>query len=113
MHVHKMYVGEGRLDVRWRGAALTQFDGRRWFNLKEPGEDIRVQQDHSVTLTQEHRVRPGERLSYTVQLSEIAPDTLFFAGIPQWISINVPGIYVTPTVDQCAGSACRRERVAI
>ncbi|HTB12665.1 MAG TPA: DUF3488 and transglutaminase-like domain-containing protein [Bryobacteraceae bacterium] len=93
MHIRK-YVGEGFLDVRWRGAALTEFDGRRWFNTKEAGEDIRVQPDHSVTI-RTGRTRPGERLVYRVQLSEIAPETLFFAGTPQWISINVPGIHVT------------------
>src|SRR5580704_12853655 len=35
MHVRRLYVGEGRLDVRWRGAALSQFDGKRWFNMNE------------------------------------------------------------------------------
>jgi transglutaminase-like putative cysteine protease len=95
MHVHKLYVGEGRLDVRWRGVALTQFDGKTWFNTAGGDEEIRVQSDHSVTLRPDHRVRPGERLAYTVQLSEIAPETLFFAGTPQWISINAPGLRVT------------------
>ena len=94
MHIHK-YVGEGLLDVRWRGAALTEFDGKRWFNTNESGENIRVNPDHSVTLKLQHWVRPGERLAYRVQLSEIAPETLFFAGTAQWISINVPGLYIT------------------
>src|SRR5277367_892645 len=94
MHVRK-YVGEGLLDVRWRGAALTEFDGRRWFNTKEAGEDVRVMPDHSVTLKLERRSRPGERLAYRVQLSEIAPETLFFAGTPQWISINAPALQIT------------------
>ncbi len=93
MHIHK-YVGEGQLDVRWRGAALTEFDGKRWFNNDEAGEDIRVKPDHSVTLKSEHRVRPGERLAYRVQMSEIAPETLFFAGTPQWISINTPALRI-------------------
>ncbi len=96
MHVRRLYVGEGPLDVRWRGAALTQFDGKRWFNMNGAGEEIRVPADHSVALKPERRVRPGEqRLSYCVQLSEIAPETLFFAGTPQWISINAPALRVT------------------
>jgi len=94
MHIHK-YVGEGLLDVRWRGGALTEFDGKRWFNTNEAFEDVRVLPDHSVTLKLQHHVRPGERLAYRVQLSEIAPETLFFAGSAQWISINVPALYVT------------------
>ncbi len=94
MHIHK-YVGEGLLDVRWRGAALTEFNGKTWFNKKEDGEDLRVQPDHSVTLKLDRRIRPGERLAYRVQLSEIAPETLFFAGIPQWISTNAPVLHIT------------------
>src|SRR5580704_1305869 len=49
MHIQK-YRGEGLLDVRWRGAALTEFDGKRWFNASESGEDLRVNPDHSVTI---------------------------------------------------------------
>ena len=58
MHVRRLYVGEGLLEVRWRGAALTQFDGKRWFNMNEAGEEIRVPADHSVALKPERRVRP-------------------------------------------------------
>jgi transglutaminase-like putative cysteine protease len=94
MHIHK-YAGEGMLDVRWRGAALTEFNGKTWFNTSGGDEDVRIPADHSVTLKLDRRVRPGERLAYTVQLSEIAPETLFFAGTPQWISINAPGFRVT------------------
>jgi transglutaminase-like putative cysteine protease len=94
MHIQK-YRGEGLLDVRWRGAALTEFDGKRWFNASESGEDLRVNPDHSVTIRLDRRVRPGERLAYKVQLSEIAPETLFFAGTPQWISINVAAVHLT------------------
>jgi protein-glutamine gamma-glutamyltransferase len=94
MHIHK-YVGEGLLDVRWRGAALTEFNGTRWFNKDGGGEDIHVSPDHSVTLNAGRHVRPGERLAYRVQLSEIAPDTLFFAGAAQWISINAPVLRLT------------------
>src|SRR5580700_2359018 len=94
MHIHK-YVGEGPMDVRWRGAALTEFDGKRWFNASESGEDLRVNPDHSVTIRLDRRVRPGARLAYKVQLSEIAPETLLFAGTPQWISINVAAVHLT------------------
>ena len=31
MHV-RSYQGEGFLPVKWRGSALAEFDGRRWFN---------------------------------------------------------------------------------
>jgi hypothetical protein len=40
-------------------------------------------------------VRAGERLAYRVQLSEIAPETLFFAGTAQWISTNASVLHLT------------------
>ena len=66
------------------------------FNMNEDRRsEIRVPPDHSVSLKPDRRVRPGERLAYCVQLSEIAPETLFFAGTAQWISINAPALRVT------------------
>jgi hypothetical protein len=94
MHIRK-YTGEGMLDVRWRGTALAEFDGKRWFNTAGGDEKIPVPADHSVILQSRSRVRRGERVAYRVQLSEIAPDTLFFAGTVQWISINAPVLYLT------------------
>ena len=39
MHVYSQ--GDGFLAVRWRGAALTHFDGKRWFNLPAAEERLR------------------------------------------------------------------------
>ena len=39
--------------------------------------------------------RPGRTLVYTVQLNDIASDTLFIAGTPQTISINLPAVSLT------------------
>jgi protein-glutamine gamma-glutamyltransferase len=90
MHIHKE-IGEGLLDVRWRGAALTEFDGKRWFNRSGGEEIIHVPPDtHQVVLDYKRHLRRAERLVYRVQLSEIAPDTLFFAGQVQSISVNTP-----------------------
>ena len=37
MHV-RSFQGEGFLPVKWRGSALAEFDGKRWFN--PPGQDL-------------------------------------------------------------------------
>ena len=42
MHV-RSYQGEGFLPVKWRGAALAEFDGKTWFN--PPGQEQVVQVD--------------------------------------------------------------------
>ena len=47
MHIKSWPESEGLLDVRWRGAALSRFDGRRWDN--PPGRpDIELPVEHGV-----------------------------------------------------------------
>ena len=94
MHV-RSYAGEGLLAVRWRGSALADFDGKRWFN--PPGMDRPIRVDHGVLALQRFRSsdRPGRTIIYTVNLSDIASDTLFVAGTPETISINLPFVRVT------------------
>lgn len=94
MHVHNE-LGEGLLDVRWRGAALTQFDGKRWFNPPGGDEVIHVPDSHQVVLKFQRHSGRAERLVYRVQFSEIAPDTLFYAGAVESISINAPVLHFT------------------
>jgi transglutaminase-like putative cysteine protease len=92
MHVQS-YPGDGLLEVRWRGAALGTFDGRRWFN--PPGRDDKFTVEHGVlTLPRPFRnfTRPGHSLIYRVKLNEIASDTLFIAGTPETIHIDVPSL---------------------
>ena len=36
MHV-RVYNNKGRINAKWRGAALSDFDGKRWFNVFDPG----------------------------------------------------------------------------
>ena len=80
--------------LRWRGSALESFDGTRWFNPPSPDARIRVD-NGEVTLEPIPADRPGHSIRYEVQLDEIAPDTLLFAGIPQTISIETRGLWRT------------------
>lgn len=107
MHIHRVETrddggrgrsrSEGLLDVRWRGSALTEFDGKRWFNPPGGGEDILVPSDrHQVALRSERPPRRGQWVAYQVQLSEMSFDTLFYAGAIQSISINAPSLHYTP-----------------
>jgi protein-glutamine gamma-glutamyltransferase len=96
MHVHNER-GDGLLDVRWRGTALTEFDGKRWFHPPGGGEDVRVSPDrHQATFKSERAPRRGHWIAYQVQLSEMAFDTLFYAGTVQSISINAPFVHYSP-----------------
>ncbi|MGH9592279.1 MAG: DUF3488 domain-containing protein, partial [Bryobacteraceae bacterium] len=94
MHI-RAYPRGGFLAVRWRGAALAQFDGTRWFN--PPGREDRLWVDRGLLMLDAQRhTRPGRDISYEVQLNEIASETLFFAGTPETISIDVPSLWRTP-----------------
>jgi protein-glutamine gamma-glutamyltransferase len=78
--------------LKWRGGALIEFDGKRWYNN---GQRRQVPvTDGSVEL-----VPPGERLTgrmldYEVSFDEVSTDALFFAGTPESVQrLRVPAIY--------------------
>ena len=91
MHV-RSYQGDGLLQVRWRGASLQDFDGRRWSN-PPGGESLRVERG-LVTLPRT-TMRPGRAIIYRVRFDDIAPDTLFIAGEPETISTTLPRLILT------------------
>ena len=88
MHV-RSYQGEGFLPVKWRGAALAEFDGKRWFN--PPGQEQVVQVDDGqvVVRSATEGVSRGPNLIYQVHLEPMIADTLFFAGTVETIKIDV------------------------
>ena len=87
MHVYSQ--GGGFLAVRWRGAALTHFDGKRWFNLPAAEERL-VPEGRRVLLHEGSPPISGRRIDYEVRLSDIASDVLLVAGTPESIIIDVP-----------------------
>jgi hypothetical protein len=93
MHVKMGAMLERQSALHWRGSALSQFDGHRWFNLPERGRYIRTEEGQ-LTLGP---WRNATGLSYSVHLNDAAPDgTLFFAGAPQSMRIDAPGVIKTP-----------------
>jgi transglutaminase-like putative cysteine protease len=84
--------GESLARVRWRGADLTHFDGLHWEVLPEKDELLKVDDHGILFLGSAPRNRPGQDISYQVQLEEIASDTLFFAGTPETVSVKLSRI---------------------
>lgn len=80
---------------KWRGAALSRFDGNRWFNPPATGEPLRVERGRIVLGDPTQRRRYGRDVYYEVHVREIASDALFFAGTPQVLSIASPFIIRT------------------
>jgi len=88
MHV-RSYQGEGFLPVKWRGAALAEFDGKRWFNPNGQEQVVQVDNGEVVVRTATEGVSRGPNLIYQVHLEPLISDTLFFAGTVETIKIDV------------------------
>ena len=86
--MHVLSQGDGFLAVRWRGAALTHFDGKRWFNLPAVEEPLRT--EGRRVLLHDGSSQPGRRIEYEIRLSDIASNVLFVAGTPESMIIDVP-----------------------
>jgi transglutaminase-like putative cysteine protease len=69
--------------VRWRGIALTDFDGKRWYTPRPDPIIIDRNPDGTFQFGPEP-LKPGDSrvLQYTVLLEPLATDALFFAARP-------------------------------
>ena len=83
--------------LKWRGAALAEFDGQRWFNPAGGGEMLAVPNGLIKLRGGGERPQSGTQIVYEVQLSGVAADALFFAGEPALLQIPVAAIYRTTT----------------
>jgi protein-glutamine gamma-glutamyltransferase len=80
--------------LKWRGAALTQFDGRKWSNPNAPEEPIALENGHADL--QPGPWRAGRRLNYQVVLNAVNTNVLFFAGTPEKLDLRQLFIYRNP-----------------
>ena len=92
---------EGRspqiLPYKWRGTALSQFDGQRWTQSRGNSERLKFSFGSlalapAVAEVALPRRRTGRRLRYQVQISESGLDTLFVAGVPEYLESNLDSI---------------------
>src|SRR5665213_992128 len=88
MHV-RSYQGEGFLPVKWRGAALAEFDGKTWFNPVGQEQVVQVDEGEVVVRSATEGAARGPNLVYQVHLEPLIADTLFFAGTVETIKIDV------------------------
>jgi transglutaminase-like putative cysteine protease len=82
-------------ELKWRGATLAQFDGRRWFNASDRGETVRVEKRHARLADSRQQSRFGRRIFYEVSLKSATSDALFFLGTPELVQIDVPRLIRT------------------
>jgi hypothetical protein len=84
-------------DLRWRGGALSRFDGRKWDEPLLPGSFLPVTRGSAVVAdAYQLSRRDGRRLLYRVDLQNSDVGTLFIAGIPEFINVDAPRLLLTP-----------------
>ena len=89
MHVRMDHPEDRSLALKWRGAALAEFDGRAWFNRRAPPQILQPDRGGLLRLDEEAPDDgKGRYISYAVYLNDLAQDALFFAGTPQYIRID-------------------------
>jgi transglutaminase-like putative cysteine protease len=81
-----------RAAMKWRGAALTQFDGTRWYNPPASSEIIRITKGHAWLADAAQISRKGKRITYEVRIGAIDSDALFFTGLPEALLISLPSV---------------------
>ena len=83
-------------DLRWRGSALSRFDGRRWSEPPLPGTSLPVNRGSAVVADPyQLSRRDGRRLIYRVDLQNSDIGTLFIAGIPEFVNVDAPRLLLT------------------
>jgi protein-glutamine gamma-glutamyltransferase len=91
MHI-RIYSAQAVGPMKWRGAALSDFDGKRWTNPSRKPETIPVENDHVVLGPV--GLRPlGRHMNYHVDLEALGNDTLFFAGTPETLDLRARALY--------------------
>ncbi len=84
------------LPLKWRGGALSQFDGKRWYNPVGQNQTVRVDHGLAILADENQRRRLGQRITYQVRIDSVDADVLFFAGVPEFVQTNLPLLFRTP-----------------
>lgn len=82
------------LNMRWRGSAMSRFDGKRWMTSGDLAEQLRLRNGMTLIPIRTHGKRKGVREKYEVQLTETGMNALFVAGIPELLEANLASVAV-------------------
>jgi transglutaminase-like putative cysteine protease len=91
MHI-SIYSSQRMGGLKWRGGALTEFDGKRWINPSRTPSRIDVENEHVELVTGDRRPY-GRRISYHIDLEAIQNDQLFFPGTPEFLDLKSRVLY--------------------
>jgi transglutaminase-like putative cysteine protease len=92
MHI-KIFSASPVGPLKWRGTALSDFDGKRWTNPRRAPETIMVDHEHAILAP----AGLGRGISYHVDVEAIENDTLFLAGRPLSVDLRARTLYRSET----------------
>jgi len=86
MHIQIFTGTPEKVRLRWRGGALTFFDGKRWTNPDRTSTEIPIGTDGYVILG---TAQPGQvGINYHVDMEPLDTDALFLAGTPLRVDLH-------------------------
>ena len=97
MHIH-FFESHVPADLKWRGATLSDFNGRAWFEgFAEPRWIGAVAKGvFELADDQQRRKRGRSTAVYRVNLNNIDSDVLFLVGRPEIVNLRQPTIMMRP-----------------
>ena len=96
MHVLFEKVGRSPAGLKWRGNALGEFDGVKWYNTYQAPRILLPDEGLLRLVSDEQLYRKGPRISYEVWLHTAPSDALFIAGLPEHIRIPAERVNESP-----------------
>ncbi|HXB72308.1 MAG TPA: DUF3488 and transglutaminase-like domain-containing protein [Candidatus Acidoferrales bacterium] len=93
MHI-RTFSARPFVGLKWRGASLSEFDGKRWSNPAHTRIPVKIENGHA-NLAALADIRPGRGISYRVEMEPFENDALFFAGTPVNLDIHALSLYRT------------------
>jgi transglutaminase-like putative cysteine protease len=95
MHI-RIFSSETPGGLKWRGGALTEFDGKRWSEPGRENQTIPVANGHADLEPSVYR-RPGRHINYHVDVDAFGTNSLFFAGVPEMVDLRYAFLLRTGT----------------
>lgn len=95
MHV-RFESGFQPLNLRWRGVALTEFNGLKWYNSSKNGKVLAPDRGWLALVDDDERRSPGRRITYQALLDHTGTDWLFLAGRVEQLHVP-PNLMVVET----------------
>jgi hypothetical protein len=85
-------------NLKWRGSALSDFDGKRWSERRDVRGSQVVEVHGMIPVADQWQLsrRDGPRLLYRVDVNNAGTGALFIAGVPEFINVDAPTLMRTP-----------------